>query len=103
MKKVTSINRGKFLGAYCDDARNERIPEQILFAAGVLLLVGLPQFIFGIYGGVAPIIAFAGSSSVGFIWGLLRYARVPDQLSIADTGFAAQSPPRKDGKMKDAA
>jgi hypothetical protein len=103
MKKATSINRGKFLGAYCDDARNERIPDQVLFAIGALFWLGLPQVICGIYGGTVSLIALAGSASVGIMWGRVMYGRQPERLSIYGTRRAAQSPPRKDNTMKRAA
>lgn len=104
MFEVASINRGKFLGSYCDDARKERIPDQVYFAAGVLLSLGLSQFIFGVYGGATVVTAFAGSAAAGVVWGLVKYLRGPYQFPpVAGNGFAARRTPGKVRALKNAA
>ena len=98
--KVVSINRDMFLGAYIDARNGEHIPEVVVFAAGAILTVSLPQFILSVYGGITILIALAGSALIGAITGLIIYRHVPYQmLHCVDAVSAAQSPPRKENKL----
>ncbi len=104
MKKVVSINNKRFLGAYDYAQNSERIPEDVFFFGGVLFSTALPEGLYIIYGGLIPLIAFAGSALIGGIWGLARYRRTPGQLvSCVETGTMPQAPQSKTINLKRAA
>ncbi len=109
MSNVISINKGNkrsndFLGAYIEAQNNQRIPEEVFFAAGAILTVGLPEFIFSIYGGLIPFFVFASSLVAGVGLGLANYYyKSPYQtLSLSDRS-GLQVPPGKKGTTKKAA
>jgi hypothetical protein len=80
-RKVVSIQSRIFPGAYIYARKNERIPETVLFMAGVFLTVALPQIICTAYGGIIPFIAFATTASAGSILGLVMYWQTPDRIA----------------------
>ena len=103
MSNVISINKGNkrsndFLGAYIEAQNNRRIPEEIFFVAGAILTVGLPEFIFSIYGGLIPFFVFASSLLVGAGSGLANYYyRSPYlTLSLSDRAGLQVPPGKKD-------
>ena len=104
MNKVVPINRGMYLSGYCDAQNIERIPDDILFGAGVISTVVLPQIIMSIYGGIITLVALTMVALVGSITGLVVYRHLPYQIPhCVNAETAAQSPPREDNTVKKAA
>jgi hypothetical protein len=104
MKNLVSINRNKVLGTYINAQNRNRIPDDTYFYAGVFLSAVLPQFIFFIYGGFLPLLAFAVSGLAGSTLGLASYYWLPYRpLSCVNGETEAQVPPREDTSRKKAA
>ena len=82
-KKVVSINSKRLFGAYLQAFENEYVPDDVASVtrlAGALL--GL-QILYSVYGGIYPLIAFAGSDLTGILLGALAYRYWPaDFLSL---------------------
>lgn len=110
MTNVAPINRNNkdnndiFLGAYIEAQKNQRIPEEVYFAAGAILTVGLPEIFFIVYGGLIPFFVFASSLLVGAGLGVAkyRYGSSYQTLSLG-IGPASQAPPSRRDTTKKAA
>jgi hypothetical protein len=100
MSKVVTIYSRRFLGTYYYAQSVERIPEQLLFVAGVILTVALPQIIFAAYGGIIPLIAFACCASIGSSLGWFMYRQMPFQVP---SFFAERNAPPSEDTAKDKA
>lgn len=97
MSNVISINKnsegdkGSFLGAYIEAQNNQHIPEEVFFVAGVILTVGLPEFLLSVYGGLIPFIVFASSLLAGIGLGLATdYYKTPYQTLSLSKGTESQ-------------
>lgn len=102
MSDVISINSKKVLGQYIDARSGELIPEEAYFFAGVFLSVVLPQWIFYVYGGLVPGLAFAASAVSGSLFGVAKYRSSYRPLPCV-VGAAARVPPREGASCKRAA
>jgi hypothetical protein len=92
-KNVVRLYTRKFLGEYSYAQERERIPEAVLFYAGVILTVALPQIICTAYGGIIPFIAFAGTASAGSLIGWAMYRQAPHRVaSCVGTRSARRAP-----------
>jgi hypothetical protein len=101
MGKVTSINKGRFLGSYSDAQKSERIPDAVYFVTGVMLSIVLPQMIYSVYGGFVPLIAFVSSTLTGFFLGLVVYRLSPERrISCVATATVPQAPSGEPGMPK---
>jgi hypothetical protein len=112
MKKVNnvvSINSRKFkdrnvLGITLSSQNSGYIPDKAFFFTGILSAMVLPEGIYSAYGGLVPLIAFAGCALTGVTWGLIRYYILPYRItSCFSTGTVPQSPPGEDTMRKKAA
>lgn len=104
MNRVTSINRNMYLGGFCDSQNTKRIPDELLFAAGVLSTMGLPQLILSVYGGTATLVVLAGITLLGSMAGLVVYRYLPYRMPrCIDAEINAQSPPSKNSTLRRAA
>ncbi len=103
-KAVVPIHTRRFLGAYSNARDGERVPETVLFFAGVFLTVGLPEIICTAYGGIIPFIAFAATASAGSLLGWAIYRQTPYTFaSCAGTRDAPPADSGQDGARKKAA
>ena len=101
MEKVTSINKGRFLGSYSEAQDSERIPDAVYFVTGVLVSMVLPQIIYSVYGGFVPLIAFACSTFAGVFLGLVVYRFSTNRsISCVGTGTVPQAPPGEAVRLK---
>jgi hypothetical protein len=111
MTNIVSINKDSkqrssdnFLGAYIDAQNNQRIPEEVIFVAGVILTLGLPEFFLSIYGGLIPLIVFASSLLVGSGLGVaINYYKLPYQTLSLNEEAESQVPASKNDTKKKAA
>lgn len=109
MNNVVSFNKDKngsrdLFGAYIRAQNNQRIPEEVFFAAGVILTVGLPELFFSIYGGLLPFIVFASTMLVGVGLGLaINNYKSPYQTLSLSKEPVTQSPTSRKGTTKKAA
>ena len=108
MSNVIPINNRKsnrnFLGDYFYAQNSEHIPDEAAFFAGIIMAKVLPELFYSVYGGLVPLIAFAGTAVVGFIWGLIMYYRFPFRvISCISKGNVPQAPPGKNSTLKRAA
>lgn len=102
--KIHRENMDGFLGAYIEAQNNQRIPEEVRFAAGVILTVGLPEIFFTIYGGLIPLIVFAGIFTVGVgLGGVFEQHKAPYQTLSLWKGPAPRVPARRNDTTKKAA
>jgi hypothetical protein len=101
MNDVVSINGRKFLGTYIDAQNGEWIPDEVVFAAGVILTMVLPQLICSAYG-LLPLSAFAVTALAGSLWGLANYRRQPYPTpAFTRTGTVPQAPRGKNIRTAD--
>jgi hypothetical protein len=100
MDNLVSINRNKFLGEYIDARNGELIPEGAYFCAGVFFSVLLPQFTLFVYGGFAPLIAFAACALAGSLLGVVRYRSPYEPPSCVEIGAESRKPPRQVSSRK---
>jgi hypothetical protein len=77
MSKVVSINRDKFLGAYCSAQEKQRIPDNTFFYAGVFLTTVVPVIIYCASDGPVSPMLFALVALTGTIGGLVKYNQRP--------------------------
>lgn len=101
MGKVTSINKGRFLGSYSEAQNSERIPDAVYFVTGVMVSMVVPQIIYSVYGGFVPLIAFVCSSLTGFFLGLAVYRFSANRIiSCVGTGTVPQAPSGEAVRLK---
>jgi hypothetical protein len=101
MSNLISINRGSFLGAYRDSQNGKFNPDEVFYITGLVLSSVLPEIIYCIYGGVAPIMVFGGSLLVGSTWGFIMYRRMPYPfISCVSRKTAQHAPPSESRKLK---
>jgi len=110
MGDVVSINRQhqgstyNFMGAYIKAQKNQRIPEEVTFVAGVILTVGLPEYFLSVYGGLIAFIVFAVSLIVGVGLGVaLDYYKLPNQLLSLRKQVVSHAPTNENDNTKKAA
>lgn len=102
--KYNKGNKGSFLGAYINAQNNQRIPEEVIFVAGVILTVGLPEIFLSVYGGLIPLIVFASSLLMGVGLGLVTdYYKTPYQTLSLSKGTVLQVPANRNDTTKKAA
>jgi hypothetical protein len=108
MNNVISINNrksnGNFLGDYRYARNSERIPDEAIFFAGIIMAKVLPELFYSVYGGIIPLTAFVGTAAAGTICGLLMYYQFPFRIiSCVDTGTVPQTPQSESSPLKKAA
>jgi hypothetical protein len=109
MSNVVSINEKrsnerKVLGTYCARQNRERIPDEALFVAGVIVSLVVPEAIYCAYGGPVPLAAFVGSALTGTIVGLMMYYTTAFKvISCFSKRTMTQAPPNRDTTQKKAA
>jgi hypothetical protein len=80
----------------------ESIPEAAV-VVGAILAVGLSQFVFVVYGTLAPLIASVGCTVLGVVWGLWLRRRPNWTPPLINAGRVTPSSSREDTPLKDAA
>lgn len=103
MKKVVSINHGKFLGSYIDAQNSVWVPDETYFFIGVLFSMVLPQIIYCIYGGLIPLLAVVSNASVGYFLGWTIYHRFPHRITSCFNAETEQQAPPDEGTKSKAA
>lgn len=94
--KDHKVSNHDFLGAYIEAQNNQRIPDEVVFVAGAILTVGLPEFFFSFYGGLIPFFVLAGSVLAGAGLGVVTYYHKPPYLTLSlGKGIVLQRPPNK--------
>lgn len=103
MNNVISINTRRVLGASSQIQTTKRFPDAAVFLTGVILSVVLPESIYCVYGGLLPLIAFAGSALAGTIVGLVMYQSPYRGMSCVSTDSMPQAQSSKPVTLKRAA
>jgi hypothetical protein len=107
MGEVVSIDRAKSPGKsyFGEIIESISIPEAAV-VVGAILAVGLAQFVFVVYGTLAPLVASAGCMLIGLVWGVwLRGRRRTEDWTppFIDVESATPSSTREDIPLEDAA
>lgn len=103
MGKVISINDRRFLGNYSAQS-GDKIPDEAVFFAGIIITHALPQLVCSAYGGLVLLAAFTATGLAGTIAGLVMYYKVPFRvISCVSTGTVPQVPPGRNKTLEKAA
>jgi len=100
MRKVVSINRGKFLRYYVPRSDSQTTREELLFVLGVLVTIAVPQIVYCVVGGPISPWIFVISATAGVIVGVVKYNRRSTVVSIVDRRTAPISQDKSTRRRK---